>query len=415
MTTLLRDYQILHQEFTTLVNEYLVIDQSTQYAKDVMILALEKYLLITGTDVGSLQYMVTNYFGNSSSNYYTTELTYINQMKAFLKPYYYGALTVPLSPNRIAIDSSGNIYFTDLNVSVIKILTPDGRIGNIAGTGVSGYSGDGDLAILAQVNFPQGITVDNSGNIYFADTYNNRIRKITNGIITTIAGTGGSGYTGDGDSALYAELNAPQGIAVDNLGYIYIADTTNNCIRKITGGIITTICGSVDSGYAGDNGPAINAQLNTPIDVAVDGNGSIFIADTGNSRIRAIPYDDTVGFYGYTSTFGLFIYTIGGPSGADNDRYPTALTYKLGQGVYVSDRDNNDIIKIASSNGAITTVADSGNGISAPNGISMDKYNNIYVSTNNVIQCVAGSTGTFYGVSMTSGNTYLIAGNSSPD
>ena len=427
MSTLLRDYQILHQEFTTLVNEYMIIDKTTTYAESLRILALEKYILITGTDPGSLQYMVTNYFGNSTSNYYTHELGYIHQMQQFIIPYYFiGALTVPLSPNRLAIDSSGNIYFTDKNVSVIKILTPDGKIGTIAGTGVSGYSGDGGLAILAQINFPQGIAVDNSGNIYFADTYNNRIRKITNGIITTIAGTGGSNFTGDNYPAINAQLNGPYGVAVDNSGNIYIADTTNNRIRKITNdGIIRTIAGNGYAYYYGNEGAAVDAVLQAPTDVALDPLGdNLFIADSGNNLIRVVPMNNDI------INFGLYmsqnhIYTIGGPedaSASSNAWIPNSLTV-YESNVYACDANNYCVLKISASDGSISSAIGFSSSSSSSSSFSQNlngiivTVNGMYFSSNNfTIQFMNAFPGTFYGVFINKPRYRLtIAGNNSPD
>ena len=188
------------------------------------------------------------------------------------------------NPYGVAVDSNGNIYIADTNNNRIrKVNSTTGIITTIAGNGTAGYSGDGGLATNAELYYPYGVAVDSNGNIYIADTYNNRIRKVnsTTGIITTIAGNGTAGYSGDGGPATNAQLNYPYGVAVDSSGNIYIADTDNNRIRKVnsTTGIITTIAGNGNPGYSGDGGPATNAELYDPSGVAVDSNGNIYIAD----------------------------------------------------------------------------------------------------------------------------------------
>ncbi len=151
----------------------------------------------------------------------------------------------------------------------------------MAGNGTDGYSGDGGAATNAALNFPEGVTVDAAGNLFVADFYNNRIRKVgTNGIITTVAGNGTDGFSGDGGAATNAELCHPEGVAVDAAGNLFIADDITNRIRKVgTNGIITTVAGNGTYGYSGDGGAATNAELYFPYGVAVDASGNLFIAD----------------------------------------------------------------------------------------------------------------------------------------
>ena len=200
------------------------------------------------------------------------------------------------NPYDVAVDLLGNIYIVDSQNHVIRKVAGDsGIISTIAGTlpiPSSGYSGDGGLATSATFSTLQGIAVDENGDVFVVDAGNHVVRKISSatGIISTIAGTGSQGYTGDGGLATSAKLYAPSKIAVDNSGDIYIADQGSHVVRKITvsTGIIKTLAGSGISGFSGDGGPAHQAKLTSPQGVAVDKSGNVFITDTGNSVIRAV-------------------------------------------------------------------------------------------------------------------------------
>jgi uncharacterized protein (TIGR03437 family) len=199
-------------------------------------------------------------------------------------------------PIRCAIDSSNNLYITDQSGHKIRKVTPAGIISTVAGSGagagphsVASYSGDGGPATAANLNNPTAVTVDSAGNIYFSDQYNQRIRKVdTNGIITTIAGNGTAGYSGDGGPATSAQLNYPGGLIVDQNGDIYVADDNNFRIRKISKGVITTVAGNGVQGYSGDGGPALQAEFNGQFGVALDASGNLYIADSANGRIRKV-------------------------------------------------------------------------------------------------------------------------------
>ena len=168
----------------------------------------------------------------------------------------------------------------------------DGTISTIAGTDSSGYSGDGGAATSASLYNPSGVALDTAGNIYIADRDNHRIRKVSvaDGTISTIAGTGSSGFSGDGGAATSADLYYPSGVALDTAGNIYIADRNNNRIRKVSvaDGTISTIAGTGSSGYSGDGGAATSARLSSPSGVALDTAGNIYIADGSNHRIRKL-------------------------------------------------------------------------------------------------------------------------------
>jgi RHS repeat-associated protein len=207
------------------------------------------------------------------------------------------------APIGVAVDGPGNLYISDTQHETIrKVDVSTGLISTIAGTGASdngmgAYSGDGGPAISADLNWPMGIAVDQSGNVYFADYGNDRIRKITasTGIITTVAGNGTIGYSGDGSTATSAGLSDPYAVAVDVNGNIYIADTFADRVRKVqaASGIISTVAGIGTYGYSGDGGPAVNAQLGGPDGLALGPNGTLYIADTNNERIRAITPSQT--------------------------------------------------------------------------------------------------------------------------
>jgi trimeric autotransporter adhesin len=193
-------------------------------------------------------------------------------------------------PYGVAVDSAGNLYIADTFHYRICKVTPKGKVTIIAGNEKRGYSGDGGKAISAQLDLPCGIAVDSIGNVYIADSQNHCIRKVTPaGYITTIAGNGNPGFGGDGGQATSAQLASPFGVAVDSSGNLYIADTQNNRIRKITpSGLITTVAGDGNEGYGGDGGFARSAQLRWPKGIAVDRAGNLYIADTGNNRIRKV-------------------------------------------------------------------------------------------------------------------------------
>jgi uncharacterized protein (TIGR03437 family) len=188
------------------------------------------------------------------------------------------------------VDAAGNLYIADTSNNRVRKVSASGMISTVAGTGSSGYSGDGGPATSAQLNEPFGVAVDASGNLYIADTYNNRVRKVsTSGIITTVAGNGSVGYSGDGGPGASARLNNPYAVTVDASGNLYIVDSDNCRVRKLSGaGTITTVAGNGAFGYSGDGGPATSAALGGPEGVAVSANGNLYIADSSNGRIRLV-------------------------------------------------------------------------------------------------------------------------------
>ncbi|HEY6340164.1 MAG TPA: NHL repeat-containing protein [Bryobacteraceae bacterium] len=206
-------------------------------------------------------------------------------------------------PWGVAVDGAGNLYFADNMNNRVRKITPEGIITTVAGSGslksVGGFSGDGGPATAASLWGPSAVAVDTSGNIYIADTGNERIRKVTPaGIITTVAGGGPSlpgGFGGDGGPATSATLNGPGGLTVDQEGNLYISDGGNNRVRMVTpAGSITTLAGDGLLGFSGDGGPAASAQLSGPRGLVMDAAGNLLIADDGNSRIRELSYGPAV-------------------------------------------------------------------------------------------------------------------------
>ncbi len=201
-------------------------------------------------------------------------------------------------PEGIAVDKrDGSVYVADSSDYRIRHFTVGGQIETVAGTGVYGFSGDGGPGNQAQISFVAKLAVDAQGNVYLADSGNQRIRMIaTDGTISTVAGNGLSSYTGDGGLATKASLSYPGGVAVDADGNLYISDTYNNRIRRVsTAGIISTIAGSGDAGFTGDGGPATKASLYHPKGLAVDDQGNVYVADTGIHRIRKLTPGATLG------------------------------------------------------------------------------------------------------------------------
>src|SRR5262245_25162488 len=210
-------------------------------------------------------------------------------------------------PSSVIPDGAGGFYLASSDHHRIYRVAGDGTLSVMAGTGIEGFSGDGSPATSAELNDPRQLAVDGAGNLFVADTFNNRIRKITSaGIISTVAGTGVRGFSGDGGPAAAAQLASPAGVAVDLSGNLVIADTGNHRVRIVTpDGVIPTIAGSGDEGVSGDGGPAVAAQLGTPAGIAVDGAGNLFIADGYSSRIRKVNPDGLITTVAGTDSMGF--------------------------------------------------------------------------------------------------------------
>ncbi len=301
-------------------------------------------------------------------------------------------------------------------LSAGNALAQTGVMTKVAGTGTAGFSGDGGPAASAQLNAPYNVVVDSSGNLYIADSVNNRIRKvnISTGVITTVAGAGSADASGDGGRATAAGLNRPTDAAVDSSGNLYIADSLNNKIRKVsTSGIITTVAGTGVPAYNGE-GSATSADLNDPVGVAIDSSGNIYIADQGSHRIRKVTVST-----GQISTFagtGVGGFSgDGGPATSAQIYNPAHLTFDSSGSLFFADYFNHRIRKISASSGIITTVA--GAGLSAddqnpgdfsgdggpatsarlnrPGGVAVDASGNVFIADtlNKRIRMVRAATG----------------------
>jgi Bacterial Ig-like domain (group 3)/NHL repeat len=261
------------------------------------------------------------------------------------------------NPSAAAYDAGGNLYLADAQNHVVREVLKSGQITTIAGTGVEGYGGDNGAATSAGLDTPTGVAVDGNGNVYIADSHNHRIRKVSSGTITTIAGTGAAGYSGDGGAATAAQLSLPSAVAIDSNGNLYIADTNNQRIRRITGTTITTIAGDGEELYAGDGAAATSAVLDLPIGVAVDATGNLYIADRHNHRIRMVTPAGTISTVAGSGTASFS----GGFSG-DGAAATTAMLAKPSGvsvdstgSIYIADTNNHRIRQV--SGGTLGTVA----------------------------------------------------------
>lgn len=274
------------------------------------------------------------------------------------------ATAAPLDyPGGVAKDSAGNIYIADTDNRRIRKIAPNGIISTVAGNGVSpaGTRGDGGLATDAQLNDPTGVAVDSSGNIFIADPADHRIRKVsTDGTISTVAGTGTPGFGGDGGPATAAQLWAPRDVAVDSAGHLFIADFSNHRVRRIdTDGSISTVAGDGTAGFNSDGIPAMAARLNYPNGVALDTAGSLFIADKENHRVRKVAMDGST----ISTVVGSGTAGFGGDGGSASAALlnsPTGVALDNAGNLFVVDHLNERIRKINLSTGTITTVAGAG-------------------------------------------------------
>jgi trimeric autotransporter adhesin len=301
------------------------------------------------------------------------------------------------NPTSVFVDGSGNIFIADsYNDRIREVVAAKGIIQTVAGNGQFGYSGDGGPATNAQLDHPSGVFVDGYGNIFIADSYNNRIREVVaaTGIIQTVAGNG-YGYGGDGGPATSAKLRSPSSVFVDGSGNIFIADISNNRVREVdaTTGIIQTVAGNGTAGFSGDGGPATRAGLYGPHSVFVDGSGNIFIADTYNNRVREV--DATTGI----------IQTVAG-DGTAALYYPSSVFVDGSGNIFIADTNTYRVREVIAATGDIQTVAGSGAtlgdggsatsaALNSPFDASVDSSGNLFIAdTNNYrVREVVAATG----------------------
>ena len=280
----------------------------------------------------------------------------------------------PYGPFSVAVDNAGNLFLSETSVDSdgynsdfrVRKVSPTGIITTVAGNGTQGFSGDGGPATSAQLAGPAGIAVDGAGNLFVADEGNYRIRKVSaDGIITTVAGNGTYGSSGDGGPATSAQVSSPLGVAVDGAGNLFIVSTLGGgsevnfgtgLIRKVSSsGIVTTVAGNGSPGFSGDGGPARSAQLTAPIGVAADGAGNLFIADVENQRIRKVSPDGIIitvagnGTYGFSGDAGI--------AASAQLNHPEGVAVDRSGNVYIADTGNHSVRVLRPTNRAVLISA----------------------------------------------------------
>ena len=267
------------------------------------------------------------------------------------------AVALPLLPTSVAYDAAGNLYFADTNRHEVYESSLAGILSVVAGDGVQGFSGDGGAATSAELDSPQGVAIGPDGTLYIADTGNERIRAVSGGVITTFAGNGSAGFAGDGGAAVSASLRGPNALAIDASGALLVCDAGNERVRRIGTGVIQTIAGNGTQGFAGDGGAATSAELDTPMGLAVGAGGQIYVADSHNNRIRVIGANGTISTFAGSGVQGYA--GDGGAATAAELALPRGLMVTSPGAVIFAD-SNNQRIRMVSVSGRITTIAGSG-------------------------------------------------------
>jgi sugar lactone lactonase YvrE len=314
-------------------------------------------------------------------------------------------------PTGVAYDAAGNLYFADTNRHQVYESTLAGLLLVVAGNGVQGFSGDGGAATTAELDSPKAVSVGSDGTLYIADTGNQRIRAVSAGQIRTFAGNGAARFSGDNGAATSASLSQPNSLAIDTSGALLVCDSANQRVRRISSGVITTVAGNGVQGFAGDGAAATSAELDTPSGIAVRSDGSIVLADTGNNRLRVISAAGTISTYAGTGSYGFS--GDGAAAIAAQLAHPQGTAITSAGSVVFAD-SNNQRLRMVDASGNITTIA--GNGtqgnssdaatalsaeIDSPSGVSVSSFGS---------PVFADSPNQSVRELLTNGNLYLPAG-----
>jgi uncharacterized protein (TIGR03437 family) len=342
------------------------------------------------------------YIADASSIRKVTAAGVITTIAGATLPGYSGdggpAINASLSaPSAIVIDAAGDLLIADSGNHRVRKIAPGGIISTVAGTGRADFSGDGGQAANAALNAPSGLALDAAGELIIADSGNQRVRKVTTaGVISTIAGNGTVGFAGDGSAATNAELSSPSGLAIDSTGNLFISDSGNQRVRKVTStGVISTVAGNGPKGFANDGGNAILALLDNPLGIAVDGSGKVYVADSGNERVRTV----SAGII--NTVVGNGAYSFGGDGGAASSAYlshPEGLTIDANGNLLIADTGNNRIRKWTPA-GLISTIAGNGTGgpalageLNGPSSLATDSRGSVYIADtqNGAVEKIVG-------------------------
>lgn len=283
-------------------------------------------------------------------------------------------------PNGIDVDATGALLIADSGNNRIRRVSPQGAIVTIAGNGARGSPAENATAASAPLNYPSGVA-QNAGILYIADTLNQRVWQVSQaGLITTLAGGASKGFAGDGGPAGRSQIADPRGVAVDGSGDVYIADTGNFRVRRVRAGTILTVAGNGEGFYSGDNGTAKAAQFGGALDVAVDPAGNVYVADTGNHRVRKIAPDGFITTVAGTGKQGFA--GDGGPATAAELSEPFGLAVD-GNGLYIAETGNNRVRKVSPDGVISTVVGGSDVELAGPYGLTLDSKGNLYIADHN--------------------------------
>jgi trimeric autotransporter adhesin len=334
------------------------------------------------------------------------------------------------NPAGVAVTGSGTIFASSFAETLIVKVNASGMLTTVAGNGIYSYSGDGGPATSAQLSHPTSLVIDSAGNLVIADFGNNRVRRVSPaGVITLVAG-GAAGYPNDGGSATSAGLRSPSGLALDATGNLYIAEFSGNRIRRVSpGGIITTVAGNGSAGYTGDGGPATNAQLNGPGGLAVDSLGNLFIADSRNAVVRRL---SVTGILSTVAGNGKVGYSgDGGPATSAQLSTPTSVAIDTAGNLYIADWNNSRIRLVSATNQTITTFAGGGTQspgdggfatgarLDGPLGLALDSDGSLFIADHprirkvnrgGVINTIAGNANAAYSGDGGPGTTSQLGG-----